>query len=71
MIMSRPPLSQYQSYSHGYGKYGPPDGGSGPPPRTVPCAHTVAPPALTHSADATGAAMMPTGVNVAASPNNK
>ena len=36
MLLSRPKLSQYQSYSHSNGMKG---DGDGSPPRTVPCPH--------------------------------
>ncbi|TDZ94368.1 hypothetical protein CCUG62472_02562 [Mycobacteroides salmoniphilum] len=51
-------LSQYQSFSQGYGTYGVEDVVL-PPPRTSPCAHKVVPLALTQSAAEGGAAIMP------------
>jgi hypothetical protein len=50
------PLSQYQGSEQYEGYAGPALGAFGPPPRTVPCAHTVAAPALVQSAIAGDAA---------------
>lgn len=46
---------QYQGSAQYPGYAGPACGALGPPPRTVPCAHTVAAPALVQSAEAGGA----------------
>jgi hypothetical protein len=50
------PSSQYQGSAQYEGYAGPATGAVGPPPRTVPCAHTVDAPALVQSALAGGAA---------------
>jgi len=64
-------LSQYQSYSHGYGTYGP-LGALGPSPvsepRTEPWEQMVVPAELTHSADAGAANVIVTGTAAVASP---
>lgn len=63
MAMDKP-SSHSQSYSHGYGTYGPWNPAPVPPsgPRTLPCAHTVVPLALVQSAAAVGADEMPNGM---------
>ena len=61
------PLSQYRGRHNRKGSKAR-RRGVGPPPRTSPCAHTVAYPALVQSADAGDAVKMLTGISVRANP---
>jgi hypothetical protein len=64
------PLSQYHGSEQYEGYAGPATGALGPPPRTVPCAHTVAAPALVQSALAAGVATtIVNGTAAVANPN--
>jgi hypothetical protein len=69
MLLSRPKLSQYQSYGQSNGTTGP---DSGSPPRTVPCPHTVTPPVSKQSAaKAGGATTITSGAAAVVNPNIK
>jgi hypothetical protein len=63
------PSSQYQGSEQYEGYAGPATGAVGPPPRTVPCAHTVADPALVQSAMAGEATTIVNGAAAVANPN--
>lgn len=64
------PLSQYQGSAQYEGYTGPATGAVGPPPRTSPCAHTVAAPALVQSAEAVGGLNTLRGMVATASPTS-
>jgi hypothetical protein len=66
MLLSRPKLSQYQSYLQSNGTTGP---ATGSLPRTVPCPHTVTPPASTQSAEAGGATTITSRAAAVVNPN--